>query len=259
MKPRLEGQVAIVTGGSSGIGRETCVAVAVEGCHVVVVGRNSERVAETQALLKEATARNGTHDIGLTLDVSNESDMEKMAARTLEEFGRIDILVHAAGILRPPGAMLRTVAKMPAREFDEVIAINVRGTFLSNRAVLPAMIQQRSGNILNIASKAGRFGLAFAAPYCTSKFAVIGLSESLADEVRSYGVRVQVLLPSTFRTNVWKQSGGLHQESTMPPASRVSDTILYMLTLPMDAYVGAPFVEPLAAEVHGGRLGTGGG
>ena len=242
---RLLGRVAIVTGASSGIGRATCVALAQAGAQIVVVGRDAQRLAATAALVSQTGDGGRSAPLVLPLDVRCESDMQAMAERTLERFGRIDILVHSAGILRAPGATLRMTAHLPTAEWDEVLDINLRGTFLANRAVLPAMLAARSGDILNLSSKSGRAGIAFDAPYCASKFGVNGLSEALADEVRPFGVRVQVLAPGKFATEVLQQAGPLPQPADIPPPERVADVIRWMLSMPADTRLISPVVEPL--------------
>lgn len=239
----LSGRVAIVTGASSGIGRVTCTALARAGAHVVLVGRDELRLADTAALV--ASAGGGrSESLALALDVRSELDMQAMADRTLARFGRIDILVHSAGILRAPGATLRTTAQLSTEEWDEVLDINLRGTFLANRAVLPAMIAARSGDILNLTSKSGLRGIAFDAPYCASKFGVVGLTESIAEEARSAGVRVQALAPGKFATEVLQQMGPLPQPPDIPPPERVADTILWMLSMPPDTRLLIPVIEP---------------
>lgn len=246
-EPRLKNQVAIVTGGSAGIGLETCLAFARERARLVIVARNAERLAETAQQVVAASLPGAPPPLTLQLDVNCEEDMRRMAEETLAAFGQVDILVHAAGILRPPGARLRMVAQMPPAEFNAVVDINLRGTFLANRAVLPAMIRQHAGNIVNLSSLSGRVGIAFDGPYCASKFGVVGLSESLADEVRGHGVRVQALLPGMFTGGVWNQSG-LPVPKDLTPCSRVADTIVQLVALPWDVTLGMPVVEPLLAS-----------
>ncbi len=248
-QPRLERLTAIVTGGSAGIGRETCLALAREGARLVIVGRNAERLAEVSQAAETLSMPGTPSPLTLQLDVRSEEDMRRMAEETLVACGRIDILVHAAGILRPPGARLRMVAQMPAGDWDEVLQTNLRGTFLANRAVLPAMKRQRSGNIVNLSSLSGRVGLAYDAPYCASKFGVIGLTESLADEVRGHGVRVQALLPGMFAGGVWSQAG-IPAPKNLPPATRVADTIVQLVALPWDVSLGTPIIDPLFSEAH---------
>ena len=241
---RLTGRVAIVTGASSGIGRATCVELARFGAQIVAVGRNPERLAHTAALVAAAGSGHSSALV-LALDVRIEADMQAMATRTLDRFGRIDILVNAAGVLRATGATLRMLAHLPTAEWDEVLDINLRGTFLSNRAVLPAMLAAGGGDILNLSSKSGRVGLAFDAPYCASKFGVNGLTEFFAEEARPFGVRVQVLLPGKFATEVLQQAGPLPQPANIPPPERVAECIRWMLSMPADMRLLAPIIEPL--------------
>ena len=247
----LAGRVAIVTGASSGIGRDTCISLARAGAIPVLVGRDAGRLEGTAAAVVEAGAAT---PLLLPLDVRAETDMSRMAAATLERHGRIDILVHAAGILRAAGATMRTVAQLACNEWDEVIDTNLRGTYFANRAVLPAMLAAGRGDILNVASKSGRQGIAFDAPYCASKFGVIGFSESLAEEAAGAGVRVQVLAPGRFATEVLRQSGPLPTPGDIPPGSRVADVILWMLAMPADVRLSSPILEAVNANSQGGAL-----
>ncbi len=239
----LKDQVAIVTGGTVGIGRAACLALAKEGVKIVIVGRNQTRLGEIIAELSHQTKSKDY--LGLALDVRRDSDTEEMAKRTLERFGCIDILITAAGILRAKGGNLRTLNQMKLDEWNEVIDTNLKGVFLSNRAVLPAMIRQRSGNIINISSTSGRKGLAFDSAYCASKFGVIGLSESLSEEMRQYGIRVQTILPGAIETGMWNQNGPLPRPEDILSTERVADLIIYLLALPEDMILSTPIIEPL--------------
>jgi 3-oxoacyl-[acyl-carrier protein] reductase len=239
----LMNQVAIVTGGTVGIGLFTAIALAQVGARVVVVGRNRDRLDFAQSEIEQQSGFRGS--LGLPLDVRRESDMKEMASRTRDHFGRIDILVAAAGILRARGGSLRTVQQMSAEEWEEVIDTNLTGVFLSNRAVIPTMIQQRSGNIVNLSSTSGRKGLAFDSAYCASKFGVIGLSEALAEELRQYGIRVQVLLPGAIDTGMWDQNGPIPAPKDILPPERVADAIVRLLTLPEDAILETAIIKPL--------------
>ncbi len=242
-KSILRNQVTIVTGGTVGIGLTTCLALAKEGANVVVVARNQDRVMETVKELKRI--KKGHQYLGLALDVRLEKDMDEMVKQTLNVFGRIDILITAAGILRARGGFLRTLQQMSTNEWEEVIDTNLKGLFLSNKAVLPTMINQRSGNIINISSTSGRKGLAFDSAYCASKFGVIGLSEALADEVRQYGIKVQVMLPGAIETGMWNQNGPLPRPGDILVPERVADMIIFLLTLPEDVVLSTPIIEPL--------------
>ena len=242
----LRDAVAIVTGGASGIGQAVCQALARVGARVVLVDLHPAQVeaahAELQSLSPAATA--DTH-LGLALDVREEADMARMAEQTLAHFGRIDILVACAGILRSDGQTLKPLAQISTPEWDRVLDTNLRGLFFSNRAVLPAMLQQRRGDILNVSSVSGRQGRAHDAPYCASKFGVIGLSESLAAEVQPLGIRVQTILPDAVNTPFWRQNGPVPMPPFALPPERVADLILFMLALPPDTQLLAPVIAPL--------------
>jgi 3-oxoacyl-[acyl-carrier protein] reductase len=255
---RLTGQAAIVTGGSGGIGRATCLALAREGSHVVIVDLNADRVGEVVAEIL------GEHDdvgaLGLVLDVRREPDMEEMARQTCARFGSIDVLVTCAGKLRATGSTLKTLAQLRTDEWEEVIDTNLKGVFLSNRAVLPDMMRRGTGNIVNVSSISGRQGRAHDSAYCASKFGVIGLSEALAEEARQHGIRVQVVLPDAVETPMWQQNGPIPPPSNALPATRIADFIVHLLTLPRDTMLLAPIIAPFrgrrrVAQVAAGRRG----
>ena len=240
----LRDLVTIVTGASSGLGRATAVALARDGASLVLVGRDAARLNDTVAQTAAVSPPGAAEPLALALDVRDEAQMQQMAAATLARHGRIDALVHSAGVLRAAGAGMNTVAAMSLPEWDEVLDINLRGTFLANRAVLPAMLAAGRGDILNLGSRSSRVGLAYDAPYCASKFGVVGFTEALADEARHRGVRVQALLPGKFATEVLSQIG-LPQPGDIPPGERVADAIRWMLRLPDDCRLLSPLIEPL--------------
>ena len=252
-KSSLDDNIAIVTGGTVGIGRAVCLALAGQGANIVVVGRNKERLEQTIAELKKL--KNGTMPTAMSLDVRKEADMEEMVKRTVNQYGRIDILVTAAGILRAKGGFLKTLVKMTSEEWEEVLDTNLKGVFLSNRAVLPIMVNQRSGNIVNISSTSGRTGFAYDTAYCASKFGVIGLTEALAIEMRQYGIRVQVVLPGAIETGMWNQNGPLPTPREILSPDRVADIILYMVAQPDDTVISTPVIEPFKTRILKGWIG----
>jgi len=239
---QLSGAVAIVTGGASGIGRAVCEALAREGATVVIADLDASRVQE--AVLATAEIGTGGEQLGVVVDIRDERSVEEMVRRTLDRFGRIDILVAAAGILRGKGRSPKPMAQISLDEWNDVIGTNLRGTFLTDRAVLPVMIRQRAGQILNISSTSGRKGRAFDSVYCASKFGVIGLSESMAREVEHYGIKVHVLLPDAVNTPLWQQNGPIPCPPGSLTPSRVAQVILFLLLLPQDTMVAAPVVVP---------------
>ncbi len=234
----LEDRSVIITGASGGIGSACAKLFASHGAKLVLVDRDE---AKLSALAAEINA----DALPLVLDVACEDDMAQMSSRAVERFGGIDTLVAAAGILRTSGEP-RTVVETSYEEWRNVIDVNLTGTFLSNRAVLAAMLERASGDIVNISSTSGRQGRPFDAPYAASKFGVIGLSESLAEEVGRRGIRVQTLLPDAVRTTLWDQSGttAIRPPHMLTP-ERVAEFVLYLITLPRDTFLLNPMLYPL--------------
>jgi NAD(P)-dependent dehydrogenase (short-subunit alcohol dehydrogenase family) len=248
----LGGRVAIVTGGSSGIGRAVCVALARRGAALVVVGRSPTRLQETGDALAALAPERGRkrRALLLRLDVRSEADMESMRDRTLDRFGRIDVLVASAGIGRAgdPGRRLPTpFVRLPLSQWDAVVDTNLRGVFLSNRAVLPPMIERGRGEIVNIASARGSLrGQAYAAAYCASKFALLAFSRALAAEVASAGIRVQTVLPDAVESPLVAGTGlGAPRFGSLPPA-RLGEFVADSVALPDDATLESPLVAPFA-------------
>jgi NAD(P)-dependent dehydrogenase (short-subunit alcohol dehydrogenase family) len=234
----VAGRAIIITGAAGGIGAATARLLASHGARLVLVDLAAGPV---HALAQEL----GADTIALPSDISSETDMAAMAKATVEMFGRIDALVAAAGILRI-GGTLRPVAETPFEDWRKIIDINLTGTFLSNRAVLGAMLAQKRGDIVNISSVSGRQGRAFDGPYAASKFGIIGLSESLAEEVQREGVRVQTVLPDAVDTGLWDQSGtAALKPRTMLSPQHLASFIHYLLTLPRDAYLLNSVVAPI--------------
>jgi 3-oxoacyl-[acyl-carrier protein] reductase len=257
-EPGLQGRVAVVTGGSGGIGRAACLALARHGARVAVIGRDAVRVEETATAVRALSPDRPPHEAALALhgaDVRDEAAVERAAGAVLERFGRIDILIAAAGIGRAAGAGLvpAPVVQLTAEAWDEVVDTNLKGVFLWNRAVLRDMLRRRSGQILNVSSApASSAGQPFAAAYCASKFGLMGLTESLSEEVRGSGVRVMAILPDLVDTPMVRGTT-LEARGTLSPGA-VADLMVRMLLLPEDTVLTHPIV---AAAPRGGRTGRG--
>ncbi|OAN46857.1 beta-ketoacyl-ACP reductase [Chloroflexus islandicus] len=190
----LSGRVAIVTGGSRGIGRATAERLAASGATVVVNYRGNAAAAE--ATVAAITAAGGKA-LAVQGDVSQPADVEQLVKTTLEQFGRIDILVNNAGITRD-----NLLLRMKESDFDEVIATNLRGVFLCTRAVLRPMTKQRFGRIINITSVIGLIGNAGQANYAAAKAGIIGFTKSTAREMASRGITVNAIAPGFIETEM---------------------------------------------------------
>jgi len=223
---RLEALRVIVTGAASGIGAATAAALAARGAQVLAVDRSAETMPWMAGGFLGRV-------VPCTADVTSAVDCDRMVRRAETELGGLDALVHSAGVLRPPGGRPRPLADLEDAEYDAVVGTNLRGTFLANRAALHLMLKQRAGQIVNLASTSGVRGRPLDALYSASKAGVVALSESVAEEVRPFGVRVQVVLPDAVDTPLWKQNGALGgaPAGALPP-QRVADVILFCLALP---------------------------
>ena len=184
----LEGKTAIVTGGGVGIGKAIALGFAKEGADVVVASRTESALKE---VAKEIESM-GRKSLAVVTDLLLPEQPVEMIDKVLGEFGKVDILVNNSGA---EGPML-PVAEMELKGWNDHLAVNLTGTMLCCRYVLQkSMIPRKSGNIINISSAAGRRGLATRSPYSSSKFAIIGLTQSLALEVGRYGIRVNAIAP----------------------------------------------------------------
>jgi NAD(P)-dependent dehydrogenase (short-subunit alcohol dehydrogenase family) len=189
---KLEGRVAVVTGAASGIGQAIAIAFAREGANIVVADRSDVTQA---AVVLAAIAEVGAEALFVQTDVSDETSVNEMAAKALSHFGRVDILVNNAGIFTES-----LLENMPIEDWDHVLGVNLRGTFLCSRALVGQMLERGDGRIINIASQLGQIGGTSVAHYVASKAAVIGLTKALAREVAHRGVLVNAIAPGPIET-----------------------------------------------------------
>ena len=188
---KLEGKVSIVTGGGRGIGRVIALRFAAEGAAVAVSGTRKEALDLVAQEIREGAG----HALPVVSDVADEADVERLVAATLDQFGQIDILVNNAGIAGPTALAIDVTRE----DWDRTLAVNLTGAFLCAKHVLPHMIKQRSGRIINITSIAGLRAYAWRSPYSASKWAMIGLTQTLAEEAGRYNVTVNAIAPGPVR------------------------------------------------------------
>jgi 3-oxoacyl-[acyl-carrier protein] reductase len=185
---RLADRIGIVTGAAKGMGRDICLTLAREGANLAIAAREA---APLDALGREIAAL-GRKVIVVPTDVTDETAVERLVTRTRETFGRIDLLVNAAGVTGP---IETPVWEIKADDFDHVIAVNLRGTFLPTKHVLPGMIEQRYGKIVNISGTSGLRGYKYRAAYSSSKWALRGFTRTVALEAGPYNINVNALHP----------------------------------------------------------------
>ncbi len=237
---RLSGQVALVTGAGRGIGRAVAMAFAREGARVVLAARSGR---ELSALQREIEAAGGAA-LAVPTDVRQEPAVAALVSRALADAGRIDCLVTAAGL-----ATFGPVSDVKTEEWDQLMAVNLRGVFLSCRAVLPTMMAQRRGTIINIGSVVTSRVLPGSAAYTATKYGILGFSRVLAEEMRSHGVRVGVLSAGATDTPLWDAVAAPPDRSRMLRPEQIAEAALLMASVSPGATL-----EELTLLPQGGLL-----
>lgn len=194
----LQGKTAIITGAGRGIGRATAFALAKEGVSLGLLARTSEHVEQVAKELKAE----GAHVVTATADVADNEQVVHAIDTMINQLGQVDILINNAGISKFGGFL-----ELEVEEWEKIIQVNLLGMYYVTRAVLPNMIEQQSGDIINISSTAGQKGGPVTSAYSASKFGVLGLTESLAMEARKDNIRVSALTPSTVVTDLAIEGG----------------------------------------------------
>lgn len=194
----LKHKKAIITGGSRGLGKATAIAFAKEGIDIAITGRNEEKLKETVAELETF----GVKAMYSVFDVGNYEDVRSNIKNIVKTLGTVDILVNNAGI-----AAIGSFNDMEVEQWGQIIQTNVMGMYYVTKEVLPCLLDKNEGDIVNVSSTAGLNGNANISAYSASKFAVIGMSESLMKEVRKNNIRVNTLTPSTIESDMTIELG----------------------------------------------------
>jgi len=240
MNDALSGKVALVTGAGRGIGRAIALAFAAEGAAVALAARSRADLAGVAGEIRER----GGRALAVPTDVTQDGAVEALVEQTLSDLGRLDVLVTSAGT-----AAFGTVAVSKPGDWDAMLTLNLRSVMVCCRAVLPAMLRQRSGTILNVGSIASKRALPGSAVYTATKTAIDAFSRVLAEELRPHGVRVGVLVAGAVDTPLWDKLGGSPPREKMLRPQDVARAALLMAALPPHASL-----EELTLLPQGGIL-----
>jgi 3-oxoacyl-[acyl-carrier protein] reductase len=251
MDLHLKDKVALVTGGSHGLGRAICLGLAAEGAHVVVNYRRHAELAES--LAKELRASCGVEAMAVSADVSRESDVEEMFRRANERFLRLDVLVNNAAV-----CPTCDVKDMSAAEWTETLQVNLTGTFLASRAMVRQLIAAgRPGRIVNVSSQAAfRGSTSGHAPYDASKGGVVSFTVSLAREVASYRIAVNAVAPGMMLTEMTAKTLQANREKYLAriPLGRIGETSEVAGVVVFLASDRAGYMTGATVDVSGGML-----
>jgi len=247
---RLEGQVAIVVGASSGMGRATALAFVAEGAKVAVAAR---RHAELDELVAEIT-KSGGEAVARTADVAKRPDVDAVVQLTVERFGRVDVLVNCAGV----NTQNRQLAMLDQAGWDQIIGINLTGALHCTQAVLQRMRAQKGGLIIHISSISGLWGDFSGAAYQASKHGIVGLANATRMEERLNGIRVTVIYPGLCDTPILKNRPvppTREQRDLMMKPEDIAQACVFAASLPPRTYVSDLVLMPGALQCNGNPVG----
>jgi 3-oxoacyl-[acyl-carrier protein] reductase len=238
MTKKLTDKVAIVTGGARGIGGHIAMAFAAEGADVVIADVLGEAAAEP---VIASIAKSGRRSRFVHTNVADEKQVRAMVDTAVAEFGRVDILVNNAGTFSEHGC-----EDLSIEEFDRVVGVNLRGSFMCSRFVIPGMLERKSGVIINVASQLGQIGGLDMVHYCASKAGIIGMTKAMAREVATRGVRVNAIAPGPILTDMMAEESeewAARKLSELPMArfgevDEVAPTAVFLASDDSSYYVG---------------------
>jgi len=228
----LKNSVAIVTGASKGIGKSIAMTLAKEGVSVVLAARSAELLSNVQKEIENA----GGRAVVVATDVTSENSVKNLIIETHKHFNRIDILINNAGV-----GIFSNVVDMKTDDYEAMMNINMKGVFLCSRGVLPTMIKQKHGEIINIASLAGKNSFVGGSVYSATKWGLIGFARSLMLEVRDHNIRVVTICPGSVNTNF---NDTERNNSQIIQPEDVAETVLFTLTMPNRVNVSEIDIRP---------------
>ncbi len=231
----LQGQVALITGAGSGIGRATALALAQLGVRIILAARTQKSL---DTVRQDITAAGGTALV-IPTDVGKETQVENLMSQISSRFGRLDVLVTSAG-----GATFGPLTESRTEDWDAVLTANLKGVYLCCKHALKIMLPQKKGHILNVLSIASNMILPNSTAYTASKFGALGFTKVMAAEVRSQGIKVTAVIPGAVNTPLWDKSGGDLDRSKMLAPEDVADAMLHVIAQPPTIYTDEIVLMP---------------
>lgn len=220
---KLKGKTVVITGASKGIGRGIAQAAANEGANLVLMARSAETLED----LKENFQNRGIECVICAGSVSDEEDVNTCIQLGIDIFGQVDVLINNAGV-----GVFKPVEEIGIDEWNQVMEVNVRGTFLMTKAVLPQMKKQKHGRIINIASDVSKRTFPMGSVYCASKYAQHGFADAVRKEVLPYGIRVSTIYPGIVDTHfAGSEPGEPEKEKALKPKD-IAQAVMYLLHTP---------------------------
>jgi 3-oxoacyl-[acyl-carrier protein] reductase len=230
----LDGQVALVTGASRGIGRGIALALAEAGAQVVLTARSESRLRSVEREIRER----GRKASSLPADLCQESQVQALFARLAEAHGRLDVLVNNAGL-----GLFGALSDFTAEDFDRLVAVNLKAVFLCCREAMRLMISRKAGYIINISSVVGFKGYPNQAVYTATKHGVMGITKSLAVEAQPHGIRVSAVLPGGVDTEMAARGRPDLDRSVLLQPEDIGQTVLFLLSLSPRAAIDQIYIR----------------
>ena len=218
---KLENHIAIITGAGRGIGHSTAIAFAKVGADVVLAARTESEINSVASEIEIL----GRRVLPIKTDVQKKSDVETLVSKTIDKFGKVDVLVNNAGV-----AIHNPIQNIREDDWDLTMAVNLKGVFLCTQAVFSHMCEQKYGHIVNVSSVSGKYGHVNGGAYCASKFAVIGFTETTNNEGRPHGVKASVVCPGPVDTKMRRDNHPDDIIENLTQPEDVADLILFLVT-----------------------------
>lgn len=236
---KLKGKTAIVTGASRGIGKEIALTLGRKGMNVVLAARSESSLKKTKAEIEQL----GVKALAVSTDISEERDVTRLFAKTIEEFSQIDVVVNNAGL-----GIFKPVEDIKASEWDSIMRVNVRGTFLLTKAVIPYMKKRKKGTIINIASDVSKRTFANGSAYCASKYAQHAFAESVRKEVVTQGIKVSNIYPGMVDTYFGETEQGAKYKKEWLQPEDIANAVVYILQAPKHVVIDELMLHPTIQE-----------